>query len=274
MSFLSQETGKNSGSRVELYLFETEDNKYRWAYTTDAAARFFGAVEYIPEVISRGELKQQAGDSSVEKLRVTVPFDNPVAVAHVPYLPPRPVKVTIFAYHRNDPGSEVVQAFVGYVTSFNQKGAEAELECSQIIDSLGQSVPWVVFKSDCNWALYQIGCGVDKGAYQETLTDVNAVDGTLVTAPTLAGFPPHWFRNGFAYHPSTGESRFITAHDDVAGTITLVYPFLSLAPGDVLDVFAGCDRKKETCLTKFNNKENYLGFDHFPTYNVFQQGIT
>lgn len=273
MGLLEHESSKELGSRVELYLFETEDGRYRWSFTTDARERVLGPVVYKPESIKRGELKQSAGDGNIETLTVTVPFDNPVAVAHVPYLPPRPIRLTIYAYQRNDPMAEIVQAFTGFVTSFTQKGAEAELQCSQILDNLSQTVPWAVFKPGCIWGLYQIGCGVDKQMWKNDAL-VTTIDSAVIGSPEFSSKPTGWYTNGFAVNPETGEQRFITAHDAVAGTITLVYPFLSLDGGQNIEVYAGCARTKEVCSDKFNNKINYVGFDHFPAYNVFQQGIT
>ena len=273
MPLLEYETSNELSSRVELYLFESDDGRYRWAYTTDAREKTMGPIVYKPEAIKRGELKQTAGDANVESLQVIVPFDNPVAAAHVPYLPPRPIKLTIYAYQRNDPGAEIVQAFTGFVTSFSQKGAEATLECSQIIDNLSQTVPWVVFKVGCVWALYQVGCGVDKSLWRRDAL-VTTVDGYTLGSPEFASKPTGYYTNGFIIDRATGEQRFITAHDSATGTIKVVYPFQAVQGGQILDVYAGCARTKEVCSGKFNNKINYVGFDHFPTYNVFQQGIT
>ena len=272
MSQLEFEQSENDNSRVELYMFETDDGKHRYAYTTDRLGRVFMGFEYVPETIKRGEIKQQAGDSGAQKLEITVPFNNPVAVLHVPYLPPRPVKVTIYSYQRNDPASEVVQGFTGYVTGFTQKGVDALLECSQILDAFSQVVPWATFKSDCVWALYGIGCGVDKAAFKVDVPNVSSVVGERITSGTFATYPDGWFTNGFAMNPATGEQRFITKHDASQATIFLSYPFIGYTGGPLI-TYAGCDRRRDTCHEKFNNKINYLGFDHTPDYNVFQKGV-
>ena len=65
MGLLEYESDKELGSRVELYLFESDDGRYRWAYTTDSRSKLLGPIEYKPEAIKRGELKQTAGDSNV-----------------------------------------------------------------------------------------------------------------------------------------------------------------------------------------------------------------
>ncbi|MGH8074279.1 MAG: phage BR0599 family protein [Lysobacter sp.] len=265
------ETSDWLGSRVELFLFETDDAQYRWAYTTDSKPKLFGVTTYEPLEISRGELRQTA-ENNTERLTVKVPFDNPVALIHVPYLPPRPIRLTIYRYERNDPAAEIVQAFTGYISSFNQKAEWAELECSQVIDTMSQTVPWAVFKSDCIWALYQIGCGVSKAAYEVDVPGLLAVDGDTIQSGVFSGYPDGWFTNGYMLDPGTGEVRFITYH--VGNTIRVVHPFTALGGGSPAKLYAGCDRKRQTCSDKFNNRINYVGFDYFPAYNVFQQGIT
>lgn len=272
MSHFDYEQSEYEGSRVELFLFETEDGRHKYAYTTDKFGRNFLATNFVPGTIKRGEIKQQAGDSGVEKVEITVPWDNPVAVMHVPYLPPRPVKVTIFSYHRDDPAAEIVQGFVGYITSFSQKGTDAIFECSQILDAFSQVVPWVTFKGDCVWALYGIGCGVDKGLWSTNVTDVSTVSGEKITAGTFSMMPDGWFTNGFLVNPATGEQRFITKHAAGEAAVYLSYPLLGYNSG-LLIAYAGCDRRRDTCHSKFNNKINYLGFDHTPGYNVFQKGV-
>lgn len=273
MGQLEYEQSDHHGSRVELYLFETEDGRNKFAYTTDRVARYMLSTTFVPNTIKRGELRQQAGDGSQERLAITLPWDDPVARMHVPYMPPMPVKVTVYSYQRNDPASEIIQAFSGYVSSFAQKGVDATLECSQIVDSLGQIVPWVTFKSGCVWALYHIGCGLDKGLWSAEVTDVSTVDKVKITAGTFSTFPDGWFTNGFLFNPATGEQRFISRHSAAESAVYLTYPLLGYSAGDLI-AYAGCDRHRDTCSDKFNNRINYLGFDRNPLYNVFQQGIT
>ena len=272
MSHIGEEISATDSSRVELFLFETEDGRFKRGYTTDKYPRNFLSDSYVPAVIKRGEIKQQAGDSGANKVEITLPWDNPVAAMHVPYLPPRPVKLTIYSYHRDDPGSEVVQGFTGYVTAFTQRGVEASLECSQILDAFSQVVPWATFKGDCVWALYHIGCGVSKGLWSTDVVGTAAADPTQIIAGLFSSMPDGWFTNGFVFNPATGEQRFITKHDASTSSISLVYPLLGYNAGPLI-AYAGCDRHRDTCHNKFNNKINYLGFDHGPDSNVFQKGV-
>lgn len=271
MTYDAQERSAHGGSKVELYLFETEDGIHSWAYTTDQKPITALGKTFSPATIKRTELKQSAGQSSTERLTITVPFDNPVAVLHVPYLPPRPIKVTVYSYQRRDLSLEIKQGFVGYVAAFSQKGEDAELSCSQIIDAFNQIVPPWVYKANCIYATYEEGCDLDPALWRINAT-VSAVDdpNSKVTSPDFATKPDDWFRGGFAVVPSTGETRFVVAH--TGNTVTLKHPFTDLQPDTVIQIYAGDDHTEQTCRTKFNNKANYLAFDHTPTFNVFDKG--
>lgn len=272
MSFDTLELSDHDGSPIELYLFESDDLLFRWAYCTDSEIRNVGLYTYIPEAISRTELRQNAGEAGAEHLTITIPWNNPVAVLHVPYLPPRPMRVTIFKVQRRGLMTEIVQAFIGYVSSFAQKGPLAELTCSQIIDSMQQTVPWAVFKSGCLWTTYELGCGVSRAAFITVVNDIFSINGAVIHAPSINAMGANWFTAGIAENPATGEARFITSH--VGDAITLVHAFTAIDTGTVLNLYAGDDHQPETCRLKFNNKVNYVGFDFFSDYNVFVEGTT
>lgn len=269
MAYEPYEISDHEGSKVELFLFETEDGLHKWGYTTDRKPLAAFNTTFEPEAIQRSELRQNAGEGGSERLTIKIPFDNPVAVIHVPYLPPRPIKVTVYSYQRRDLSLEIIQGFVGYITNFSQRGVEVELQCSQIIDTFQQTVPWAVFKENCIWATYEQGCGVDREVFK-TIATVDSSAGTTIVSSQFATKPDGWFTAGYATNPATGETRFITYH--VGNQIKVIHQFTGIAIGDTLNTYAGDDRTEATCRTKFNNKINFLGFDHFPNYNVFQKG--
>ena len=269
MSYDALERSKTEGSKVELYLFETEGGVVKHANTTDSVEVVALGYTFIPTVISRSEFRQTGGENSTERLTIKVPFDHPVALMHVPYLPPRPVQVRIYSYHRRDMAIEIIQGFVGSVTNFTQRGEEVELQVSQIIDSTQQTVPWAVFKSGCVWATYEQGCGVQRESFRLNIT-VASFASTTIQSVQIATKPNGWFTAGYAVNTANGETRFITEH--VGDMVKLVYPFTGLTNGTVLAFYAGDDHQPETCRVKFNNKANYLGFDFFPKFNPFVSG--
>jgi hypothetical protein len=272
MSYNSAETSSHDGSKVELYLFYTEDGKFSHGNTTDRLPITALSHVFTPTAIKRSELRQSAGESSSERMTITVPWDHPVAVMHVPYLPPRPVRVSVYSYQRRDLSLEIVQGFTGYIAAFSQKGDEAELACTQIIDTFQQQVPWAVFKANCIWSTYEEGCGVDRNAFKTAtaLTDVSGADITSPAFGAAGGGDPNWFKAGYVIDTESGEVRFVIAQ--TGNTLRLVYPFSSAVKGANVEAFAGDDRTEVTCRTKFHNKLNYLGFDHAPQFNVFERG--
>lgn len=273
MSNAELEMSETGNSRVELFFFETDDGRYQYRYTSAKESKTFGGNEYTPETIKRSKaIRQQAGDVGAEKIEIVLPFDNPVVVMHVPYLPPRPVRVTVYSYQRNDPMAEVVQGFTGYISNFTQRGDEALMECSQIIDAVHQMIPWMTHKPDCSWALYGVGCGVIKSLWRVPVPTVLGTDGVKITAAVFSDYPEHWFRNGFVENPLTGEQRFVTRHSNAESSVWVSQPFIGYANTELV-AYAGCSRKRDECHTKFNNKLRYMGFDHVPNYNVFVKGV-
>jgi hypothetical protein len=276
MAHDTYELSVHDGSRFELYRFETEDGINKWLYTTDADDFTLAFETFKPQAIQRSAVEQSSAEGSGQRLEISIPFDAPVAQIHVPYLPPRPVKVTIYSVQRRDGVQEVKQCFIGYVASFSQDGPLMKLHCSHIIDSQQQLVPWPAFQSGCVWAVFSEGCGALQALFETTLQVGDyTINGDEISSPKFALMAlifPDWFRAGKIYNPHTGEKRFITSH--VGDTIKLVYPLTTVdATLHGLIAVAGCDGLANTCSDKFDNKANYLGFDHMPDYNVFDGGV-
>lgn len=272
MDYDAASRSRYDNSLFELYRFETDDGLHFWAYTTERADREFLGRTYTPEVISRDEIQQSAGDSSSKRLTIRIPYNLPVAALHVPYLPPRPVKVTVFSGQRRADSLEIKQQFEGYITSFAQKGEEGEFNCSTVIDGNGQPVPWIPHTAECCWALYEDGCYADRSAFQQIVTTYSeSSDGTVITSPEFDLYEDGWFKRGYAVNVHTGERRFIVDH--VGTDITLVYPFINLGTHASLIAYAGCDLSRRMCIDKFDNIVHRMSFDHMPDYNVFAEGV-
>ena len=54
--------------------------------------------------------------------------------------------------------------------------------------------------------------------------------------------------------------RMIVAH--TGNEIVIQYPFIGLTAPVNITVYAGCDKKAETCLNRFNNILNFTGFPY------------
>ena len=86
---------------------------------------------------------------------------------------------------------------------------------------------------------------------------------------TFALRPDQWFRGG-RLQTSEGETRFIADH--AGDTVKLISPLPGLEFLDVVWAYWGCDHLETTCLDKFQQLDNHLGWSRLPGRNPFHLG--
>lgn len=112
-------------------------------------------------------------------------------------------------------------------------------------------------------------CGVNLRPWQSAAT-VSAVNGTEVQVTGLDGFPSGFFDRGtirWDTGSNAGAEADVRVNLNSGGAVTLSLwrePVGVPQPGDVLTVFAGCDRTAATCRNRFGNLANFRGFPHMP----------
>jgi uncharacterized phage protein (TIGR02218 family) len=128
-----------------------------------------------------------------------------------------------------------------------------------------------LFTATCSADLGDNRCGID-------LTDVRfrgsgvvtAINATSVfRASGLDSFDDAWFRAGrltFTSGANAGLSVEVKDHrSDGAVTIELWQAMPGpILVGDRFAITAGCDKRFETCKSRFNNTVNFRGFPHIP----------
>jgi hypothetical protein len=267
MAYETYEISKYDGAPIELLLFKDDVAQQTWAFTTGDDAIVDGLVTYLPDVIERTSVKQ-SGAKAPDGIQVKVPSDSNLARQFVAYLPVRPVALIAQRLQRNDGTLERVTFFTGAaVTVGFEPDGMATINCQPAMKSIGRKVPWQVYKSGCNWALYEEGCGVLRSLFA-TVAEGYTTSGLTVVSGSFLSHPDGWFNNGYIEAGLTGERRYIVGH--VGNTLTLNYPFFNLAPDAVLTAYAGCQRDKATCAGKFNNLDRKLGFDFVPELNPYE----
>ena len=129
-----------------------------------------------------------------------------------------------------------------------------------------------VYSRYCDAQLGDARCGKDiAGAAFRGEGVVTAVLGCRVfTASGLGAYTDAWFSRGRIVWSGGGGSE-IVAHrgaeiellDDPAGALFV---------GAAFAIYAGCDKRFETCQAKFANAANFRGFPHMPGNDVIQAG--
>jgi uncharacterized phage protein (TIGR02218 family) len=111
-------------------------------------------------------------------------------------------------------------------------------------------------------------CGIDleQAEYRGEATVVAIGDVTTISVDGLGSFADGWFAHGYVRWASgrrAGVEDAVVRH--ASGALSFVNPVGDwIAPGDTLDVYAGCDKQFGTCRAKFGNGVNFQGFPHIP----------
>lgn len=113
---------------------------------------------------------------------------------------------------------------------------------------------------------------LDAPGYGATAAIRKVSEGQVFTFDGFPGFDARWFERG-TLTVTTGAAKGLSGvvKRDVAvpGGGREVELWIGLgatpAPGDMVRLVAGCDKRPETCRLKFNNYLNFRGFPHLPS---------
>jgi uncharacterized phage protein (TIGR02218 family) len=144
-------------------------------------------------------------------------------------------------------------------------------EMRSLAHVLGQTIGRT-FQASCDAALGDNRCGVNLSG------SANKGTGTVVTlsgdrsfaVSGLSGFTESWFALGtlgWLTGVNAGRKAEVLAGVVTGADVTITLletPVRPIAVSDTFDIFAGCDKRVETCQAKFANAVNFRGFPHIP----------
>ena len=265
MTFDSREQSIYQGQPVECFRFQQGPDL--WLMTSADQPVTLLSGTYTPETITPAQL-DHSQEQGAGNLEIRLPRANALASRFVDYLPPARVDLTVYRAHRGEEAAAVV-FFLGSIGSIRFESSEAILTAVPLSQALKRRIPMLSYQSQCNWPLYSTGCGVNAGAFRDTI-QIGTVSAATVTSADFALRADGWFTNGWL-EGASGERRFIVSH--VGNTVQLIAPMTGLAAGQIAHAFAGCDRTEAVCIAKFNNLPNHLGFARIPNRNPFQGSV-
>lgn len=129
-----------------------------------------------------------------------------------------------------------------------------------------------LYQALCDASVGDARCGVDLDApaFRAMGAVVAVVDDFRLRVSGLAAFDAGWFGFGRLHWASgrrDGVADQIVSHARAGGADTLGFAAPVgewVAAGDGFTAFAGCDRRFDTCGTKFSNRVSFRGFPHIP----------
>jgi uncharacterized phage protein (TIGR02218 family) len=266
MSYEANEESVQGGFAVELFTFEgTFNNHYLTSYAEDYT--FNGQVYTSTPGLQRKNTDSTAvGGSSSGALEIDLPFSVAVAREYAFSDVPPELTFTLHRGHASDVDAAFRILWTGKGGVWTVKGRMASLQIpSAFSAALGTSFPARRWQSPCNHLLYDARCGINRADYDHSTT-ITSITGSRIRVATL----PWTVKEGVGgevVNNSTGERRTIRSHD--GDVVRLKLPFAYAEPGQSITLYQGCDHTAVTCRDKFNNLDEYGGFNLIPSKNPF-----
>lgn len=269
MSFDAFETSTNEGRPIALYEFRWGNTV--WRYTSADIKQTYGGNDFLPVSIRDDGMTQ--GGSSENDFLVHAQSDLPIVALFADSPPTAPVWLRVRRKHADDPDNEAPVYWVGRVTNVVRLENQAEADIrgvsiTKLLKSGGLRLTW---GKNCPHCIYDSQCRVDPADHQYE-REVEAVSGpfltlteeTIASEGTFTGGYVEWDRDGLGTLERRGiEVQTSTTQVKVLGRLP------SLAPGDTVRLYPGCDQTTSTCDQGFDNIDNNGGFWFMPEKSPF-----
>jgi uncharacterized phage protein (TIGR02218 family) len=267
MTYASRERSKEAGKPIELFLFEL--GLSRFAYTNRETSITFESQIYEPIPISRSKIVTTL-DNKDSQVNIRLPGDNTFARMYIGVIPGEFPEITIRQLHTNDPDSQAIFTFQGFVSTvgFMDDCKRADVACRPLTSASSRTIPRHTFQALCNHNLYDGNCTQLEADFEESPT-VASVSGRQVTisagtATNLSG--SGYWEAGFIQFGN--EFRTINVQAD--NVMTLNLPFLQAVTGQTVRMLPGCNHIiDQDCDSVFSNTLNHGGFPYVPFRNPF-----
>lgn len=168
------------------------------------------------------------------------------------------------------PEQRMVQ-FRGHIGEIQRVAGAFQAELRGLSESLNQPTGRA-YQKPCSAVLGDARCGVDLSlpGYSLETSALEVRERKFIRVPAASSIDPRWFERG-QVEVLSGAARALCGvikNDRILniGREIELWEALGaeLAQGDQIRLIAGCDKRSETCRTKFSNFINFQGFPHIP----------
>lgn len=199
-----------------------------------------------------GTVTISADIDNVEPLRLLVPMRLAV-----------PLKVEILRTNTNWTEAEVV--FVGVVRKPDLQGRKVSVQCVEWGEVMDQKVPNFYIQRNCNYRVYDANtCRASQSAKEIDVSVIAKASRTITIEDSgLAGLAENWFAGGWIELGEGLEREVYYVMSSTAAfgnrvILTLSAAFAAEVPASGT-VVPGCDGRRSTCVSKFDNLVNFGG---------------
>lgn len=269
MSFLDKIKNKIVPAVTEVYEIAYGSDFYY--YTSSDFDFDFAGNTYLAKPIKRSSIKQNENFFAGE-LTFSLPKTDDVSRIFRKEFN-LPVFFKIYRIDRNDVNQQKDLIYTGFINNASNDEVLTTFTCNTNENNSSNTIGQYRFSRLCANDLYNHKCKVVKEDYsfQTTITSIsdNATTIVLSNSNGIGSLANGYFKHG--YIESDTFSSSITEHTGL--TVKLYHPLKSVSVGDNVTVVAGCNRASDTCKNKFNNFDNFFGFEYIPNQNPFTKTI-
>lgn len=163
-----------------------------------------------------------------------------------------------------DTSEKVLKLFEGRMVEPEFDRYSVSVNVASDFDDLNVQMPRNLYQPSCTNTLFDIGCGLLRADHAiETVLEVGSTTARLLCQMTQ---PQGWFSQGvveFLDGGNAGIKRTIRLHE--SGVLLLTLPVLDMPEiGQRIRVYPGCDKRIETCQSRFNNFSRFRGAPFIP----------
>ena len=235
-------------------------------YTSFSEDLLFRGVTY-----TRASIKRSGFSMDTEFAKISMTVQTPVIDLLRTYIANQPVERTTIKLWRAvlDDLTEYRIIFAGDVQRVSFKGNVCQANCEMQSHILTQKIPNIVHQSYCNHQVFDDGCAIDWTAWRVSGT-VASITADQYVVGNAGLYADGYFTGGQILHDN--DARYIINH--VGTTLWVHVPFDSrVSAGESVYLLPGCDGAPETCLNKFNNRNNHLSMPYIPSSNPVMWGF-
>lgn len=179
-------------------------------------------------------------------------------------------RVTQYLVDWTDTAERVV-LFAGLFGEIRRGAAGFEVEFSGLSEALNRPIGRAYLRN-CSAVLGDGRCGVDLAQpdFKAPGTVAAVLDDRRFRVDGLDGFESDWFSLGRLVWTGGGNDGLSASVRSfkVIGVDRVVElwraPTAPMSAADGFDIYAGCDKRADTCRAKFANFSNFRGFPHIP----------
>ncbi len=272
-AFDTIEKSVQDATPVELYTIALPRGTYTLtSYDEDVS---FGGILYaaVEGGLGRGNI-HKTGIGKDRDVTILIPLAHTVAQLLLTYGIEQGSRVTI---DRAYVSAGVKQRkWDGEIVAASSEEAHLQLKTKSTADlAMAIRLPMAVASRTCQHTLYDPNtCRASRGNGNYVVhTTVANVVGDVVTLASIGGRPDQWAQFGALVRSSDLRARDV--YSQVGAVVTVDHPFATLAIGDVVELWKGCDGYPTTCRDEFYDAEtgmisnivNFGGHPDLPANN-------